>query len=147
MLLRLISGPSVRRSHGFTLIELMIVVVIIGVLAAVAIPSYTQSVQRGNRAAARAGLLEAQQFMERYYAVNSRYTADAAGTTRVVLPARVIAVPVDAPKYDITLGAPALDSYTLTATPRSADDCANLTLTNTGVKGTSSGLTVQECWK
>lgn len=141
------SAPSSRTSNGFSLIELMIVVAIIGILSAVAFPSYTAYVQRGDRASARAALLEAQQFMERYYAVNSRYTTDAAGTTSPALPARLQAVPAESPKYDLTLGAPAVNSYTLTATPRRADKCMNLTITNTGLKGTSSALSAAECWK
>ena len=140
-------ASSKRKVLGFTLIEVMIVVAIIGILSAVAFPSYREYIRRGDRASARAGLLEAQQFMERYYAVNSRYTSDVAGTAAVVLPVRLTAVPTESPKYDITLGAPSLSSYTLTATPRAVDKCANLTLTHTGVKGTSSGLTVSDCWK
>lgn len=136
-----------RREGGFTLIELMIVVAIVGVLAALALPSYTAYVKRGDRSVAQAALLEAQQFMERFYAANSRYTTDAGGTTSPTLPTRLTAVPVESPKYDITLSDPAVNAYTLTATPRTEDSCANLTLTNTGVKGTTSGLTVQECWK
>ena len=136
------------KSRGFTLFELMIVVAIVGILAAVALPAYNESVKRGNRSAARSALLETQQFMERFYAANSRYSTDTGGTTAPTLPARLQAVPSDAPKYDLTVTAISLNSYTLTATPRVTDKCGNLTLTNTNVKDRSgTGITVQECWK
>jgi type IV pilus assembly protein PilE len=131
---------------GFTLIELMIVVAIVGILAAVALPSYTQYVQRGDRASARAAMLEAQQFMERYYATSNTFVG-------AVLPARFSAVPVEAPKYNIAVGNLAAGRFTLTATPIGVvSKCGNLTLTHTGVKGISVPATptaadISECWR
>lgn len=131
---------------GFTLIELMIAVALVGILVAVALPSYRSSVQRGQRNEAMAALQEAQLFMERYYASNSRYSSDAAGTTAPPLPARVAAVA--GTHHTISVSAIGTNSYTLAATANNSDTCGNLTLTNTGLKGvTGAGATVANCWK
>jgi type IV pilus assembly protein PilE len=112
------------------LIELMIVLAVVGILAMVAYPSYMESVKRGQRSSARTSLLEAQQFMERFYAAN-----------------RLLAVPAEAPRYNLSVVA-TLNAYTLTATPIGTDICGDLTLTHTGVKGRSaSEPTVAECWR
>lgn len=138
---------NVHPDGGFTLIELMIVVAIIAMLAAVALPSYSSYVERGDRAAARAGLLEAQQFMERFYVANDSYALDKAGNA-VALPARLQSVPAESPKYTLAVNAPAANSFTLTATPiRAVSRCGNLTLTNTGVRGITGSGTVADCWK
>lgn len=146
---KLVSFCILRRKQvGFTLIEVMIVVAIVAILAAVAYPSYTDSVRRGDRSAARAALLDAQQFMERYYAANSRYSVNSDGTGTPALPARLQAVPTESPRYDLSISAVSANSYTLTATPRNSDKCGDLTVTNTGVKGRSVATeTVQECWR
>ena len=72
-----------HRQGGFTLIELMITVAIVAILASVAVPSYLESVRRGNRAEAIATLLEASNWLQRGYTVNNTYvgatTSDAAG--------------------------------------------------------------------
>jgi len=136
-----------RIHAGFTLIEVMIVVAIIGILSAVVYPNYVDFVNRGYRSEARTAILEAQQFMERYYAANSRYTSDAAGTTSPALPDRLQNIPASSPRYTLSVAA-TLNAYTLTATLLGEDKCGNLTLTNTGVKGRSAtGPTVQDCWK
>jgi type IV pilus assembly protein PilE len=147
---------SFAHSHGFTLIELMVVVAIVGILAAIAVPSYRDYIIRGNRATARAAMLEAQQFMERFYAANSSY-AKTDGTSPD-LPARLSAVPPESPRYNLALGGPAVNAYTITATPIIADaKCGNLILTNTGIKrqtavaGADNDAAViarvSECWR
>jgi type IV pilus assembly protein PilE len=80
------------RSTGFTLIEVMIVVAIISLLAAIALPSYQSYVARSNRAAAKTQLLQAAQYMQRFYAANDRYDADRAGNNNIwsIMPAAML---------------------------------------------------------
>ncbi|WP_278438976.1 type IV pilin protein [Pseudomonas oryzihabitans] len=141
-----------NRQIGFTLIELMIVVAIVGILAAIAYPSYTEHVRRGNRADAQASLMELAQLMERNFTRLGRYTTDTAGTAAPTLP--FTTSPKDGGRaiYDLSLSAITATTYTLQAAPRAGgsmagDRCGSLTLTNTGLKGQAAGATTADCWR
>lgn len=140
------------RETGFTLIEIMIVVAIVGILAAIAYPSYMEHVRRGNRADAQASLMELTQFMERNYTRLGRYTTDAAGTTAPTLP--FATSPKDGSRaiYDLGLGTVTTTTYTLQASPSAGgtmvgDRCGTLTVTNTGLRGQAAGATGADCWR
>lgn len=125
---------------GFSLIELMIVVAIISILAAIAYPSYQQYVLRGKRAEARAALLDAAARQERYYSDNNRYGS---------LAAAGIPATTENNHYDISIVLANNDqNFTLTADPVFDDPlCDNLTLNNAGVR-TENGTATDpsECW-
>ena len=155
-------------SQGFTLIEVMIVVAIIGVLAAVALPSYQESVARGRRADAQTQMLAAQQWMERFYSEHYKYSETSAATPVAVTDTTLWdQQPFKAsPRsgegtaaYNLTLTSVAANSYTITATrtgSAASDNCGNLTLTNTGLKSLASystskystkAIAVAACWR
>ncbi|NUN59518.1 MAG: type IV pilin protein [Burkholderiaceae bacterium] len=143
-----------RSQTGFTLIEVMIVVAIVGILTAIAMPSYNEYIRRGHRADARAGLLQAQQWMER--------AATATGVYPITGVAPYYSLPAALtwdgdPTKRYTIGftaAPTASTYTLIATrktpgPQATDRCGDFTVTNTGVRSAlnyASGTTATECW-
>lgn len=134
-----------RKASGFTLIELMIVVVIIAVLAAIAYPAYINHTVNTRRAAATACLIELSQFMERYYTTEMSYAG-------AVLPDTTCQGEL-AVFYTFSLAAaPTASAYSVQAVPRGQQasrdgaKCGTLTLDQRGTEGVSGSAGVEGCW-
>lgn len=162
----IMSNAGHKRVKGFTLIELMIVVAIVGILAAIAYPSYTEQVRKSRRADATGALLGFANAMERHATVGGSY-CDAGGTggasscgdatndtgTPSIYSGQS---PVDGGTayYNLTINAATATTYMLHAARTGAqatDKCGILTLTQDGTRGMvagtfTAGLTADDCW-
>jgi type IV pilus assembly protein PilE len=165
-----------NKQYGFSLIELMIVLAIIGVLAKIAYPSYQDSMIKSRRADAKSALLELSVFMERLYTTTGCYNAGSDKTCNTAddttasasSPNLSVLIPyyrynssgtwtgeVAAPKsggainYNLSLSNVTASAFTLQAVPvtkKPDEKCGTLTLDNTGVKTESGSGTVADCW-
>lgn len=134
------------QQKGFTLLELMIVVGIVGVLAFIAYPGYKSSVLKSHRADATSSLMDAMQREERYYSENNTYVLDLtqvglSSSTNVTTSNGYYKITSQADSNGISVG------VILTATAigsQTSDTCGTFTLNSNGAKTTSSGSS--DCW-
>lgn len=136
-----------RRIRGFTLIELMIVLAVIAILTAIAIPAYSQWVEKSRRQDAEAALVELANYMERFYSNNGGYV-DAAGNAPT-LPYTTTPKGGSNVYYTLALTNVTETTYKLTATPKNSqadDPCGTLSITQSGVQGASGAMSADECW-
>src|SRR5689334_5672892 len=127
-----------KKQHGVTLMELMIVIVIVGILAAIAVPSYSSHVRKTRRNMAAACLEENAQFLERWYTTKLTYE----GASATMCPAEI------QPFYDVEVDVTDARSFTATATPKAAqleDKCGVMTLNEKGQRD-SEGSAADGCW-
>ena len=144
--MRLIFVPhkAPARALGFTLIELMIALAIVGVLAAVALPSYSSYIAKARRADARTQLVQVAQFMQRFYAANDSFSLDRANNEVInQVPASLKQSPAGSAKiYDLTIPSATLTptGFEIRMVPVAGgvmgqDPCGTFTLTSTGLRG------------
>lgn len=125
---------------GFTLIELMIVIVIIAVLGTIAFPSYQDSVRKSRRSEAKTTLAALAASQEQYFLTYKSYTSSLLG----------VGPTTENGHYTIGVTLVSPRAYTITATPQGgqANDakCLNFTLNQAGTKGVSGSGPVADCW-
>jgi type IV pilus assembly protein PilE len=142
-------GPGTG-AEGFSLLELLAAMAILAVLASIALPTYAEYVARSRRFEARAGLLEAAHWMERWRTERGRYDdLENAGQPPTEFPWSQFPRTGDA-NYTVSVLATAV-TYRITATATrtmASDVCKSLSIDETGVRGFSgSGSTEEVCWR
>ena len=135
-----------RRQHGMTLLELMAVIMVIGILGMIAIPSYRQYVMRAQRTEAKTALMRLQTNQERFYLQNRTYSSDpvALGFAGSI---------TERGTYAITIAGADATTYTATATPRAGGaydlrndtQCTSFSINAQNVR-TATGTTAATCW-
>lgn len=150
-----------KTEKGFTLVELMIVVVVVAVLAAIALPAYDEQSKRGRRADGKAFIMDIASRQERFYTQYSSYTNVLVGPGGCVGAACGLNYSENASPEGLYTAAMALlpagcavggaspcIRYTITITPTTSDPkCTTLTLTNTGEEDSTGSGDADYCWR
>lgn len=135
----------IKKQKGFTLIELVVTVLIVGILGSIAYSSYSKSVLKGNRTDAKTSLLQVMQTEERYFSEQNTYTTN---LTALGLSASPLTTSNGYYQVSAAASASGLTSgITLTATPlgnQTKDVCGSFILNSLGQKSTSSNTS--GCW-
>lgn len=143
----------IKTAHqrGFTLIELMVVVAIVGILTAIAYPSYMDSVMKSRRGAAKSCLSEYAHFMERFYTTNLAYNQDV-NSNNIAIPTLTCTTEGQLNQfYTFTVTNLTRSTFTATATPiasqlTSDTKCGTLSLTHDGQRKVSVTGNAATCW-
>lgn len=124
-----------RMQAGFTLMELMIAVVVIGILASIAYPNYVDSVRKKNRASAKAEMAEVAQRLQQFYSEGAGAATYTTKLTDLGYPSGTVYSPSKGHTLSVAAGAAGIESsYTITAKPVATDkECGDLTLNHLGV--------------
>lgn len=142
------------RFAGFTMVEIIISVLIIGILAAIAVPSYTSHLRKSRRSDAQIAVLDLASKMDQYYTENNTYSTATLTT---------IGASASSPQgyYALSIPSPTATTFTVTATidtakAQNGDTCKTFTINELGVKGgtnasntaltTTTSPTLNECW-
>ena len=139
-----------RKQTGFTLIELMIVIAIVGILAMIALPMYSDYVTRAKRTDGQTMLFQVAQKLERCYTQYSAYNKSGCKDLVATDGATAIIDQSSTEGFYAIKGALTSTTFTLTATPQGAQEtndkkCTSLTLTHLGVQG-ATGPAPAKCW-
>lgn len=136
-----------NRARGFTLIELMVVVAVVAILAAVAVPSYQDAVRKGHRGQAKADLVDLAQQAERYRTINNgSYLGFTVPSGAATSPRTGTA------RYDVALqGAATATTFEIRAVPRTGQNkdtkCMTLSINQLGQKAIVGGSgSATDCW-
>ena len=141
-------------SRGFSLIELMIAVAILGIITTLAVNSYQSSVRKARRADAKADLMELAQLLERNYTETNSFATNVSGNPVALSftqsPQEGTAVYYNLKFSNGATDSPDAQSYVLWAVPSGPQEkdtrCMTLTLDHTGKKEKTGDGTVSECW-
>jgi type IV pilus assembly protein PilE len=146
------------RQRGFTLIELMIAVAIIGILLRLAYPAYMNSVMKSRRADAKTALLDLAQREERYLATTNQYTTSAPAlgyaTGSTITSGSPMTVQNGSSTFytlEVAVSGPTSNTFTATARPTGAQlakdtQCQNFIIDNTGAQSVSGSGSATDCW-
>jgi type IV pilus assembly protein PilE len=155
-----------RPAAGFTLVELMIVIVIVAILAAIAIPAYQHEIQESRRTEARTAILDLAAREQRFFATNNTFTNNFANLGYAAVGSNPASVTVGSGYYQVAINVPATapdpnsgnlapPSFSITATPAAGSPqlsdtaCASFTVDSAGYQSAQNSATADDtatCW-
>lgn len=136
-----------RLIKGFSLLELLVAIIIVGILAKLAYPNYLQVIRKTHRVDATVALTDIAQKMERYYTENATYATASLG----IAATDIAPTTTSGGYYTISISSQTATTYTLLATAttkgsQNSDDCGNYSINSLNVKAVSGAAGVATCW-